>query len=173
MTCRTAGFATLDLTGLAPATLFLMIALMTIGGAPGSTAGGMKITTLAIAWANLRAIGSGVGAVRRGRREIDAVLVQRAMLVVSVGVVVVAAAVFTLLITERQPLLETAFEAVSALGTVGLSLGLTPVLTPGGRIVVILLMFIGRLGPLTVANSLTGPARDPRVRLPRGRLIVG
>jgi trk system potassium uptake protein TrkH len=173
VTCRTAGFQTLDLTRLAPATLFLMLALMAVGGAPGSTAGGMKVTTMAIAWANLRAIGRGVGTVRLGGREIDPVLVQRAMLVVSFGVVVVAAAVFTLLISERQPLLETAFEAVSALGTVGLSLGLTPLLSPVGRIVVIGLMFVGRLGPLTVASSLTGPSRDPSVRLPRGRLMVG
>jgi trk system potassium uptake protein TrkH len=172
-TCRTAGFNSLDLAHLAPASLFVMIMLMTIGGAPGSTAGGMKVTTLAIAWANVRAIGRGLNRVRLGQRELDPVLIQRAMLVMSAGVVVTAVGVFILLLSEGRPLLETTFEAVSALGTVGLSLGLTPLLSPVGRIVVIILMFIGRLGPLTLASSLTGPGRDPRVRLPRGRIQVG
>ncbi|MFO7609020.1 MAG: potassium transporter TrkG [Candidatus Krumholzibacteriia bacterium] len=172
-TCRTAGFNTLDLTALAPATLLVMMVLMFIGGAPGSTAGGMKVTTVAIAWANMRAIARGQGRVRLIHRELDPVLVQRAMLVLSAGIVVTAAGVFVLLLSEGAPLFETAFETVSALGTVGLSLGLTPHLTEVGRLVVIVLMFIGRLGPLTLASSLTGPGREPRVRLPRGRLQVG
>ncbi|HPF69867.1 MAG TPA: potassium transporter TrkG, partial [Candidatus Krumholzibacteria bacterium] len=172
-TCRTAGFNSLDLNLLAPASLFTMIVLMTIGGAPGSTAGGMKVTTLAIAWANVRAIGRGQNQVRLGHRELDPVLIQRTMLVISGGVVVIATGIFILLLSEGHPLLETAFEAVSALGTVGLSLGLTPLLSPVGRLVVISLMFIGRLGPLTLASSLTGAGRDSRVRLPRGRIQVG
>ena len=172
-TCRTAGFNSLDLTTLAPATLLLMMVLMFIGGAPGSTAGGMKVTTLAIAWANLRAIARGQSSVRLGGRELDTVLIQRSMLVITAGIVVAALAIFVLLLTEDRPFVETAFEAVSALGTVGLSLGLTPLLTPAGRFVIIVLMFIGRLGPLTLAHSLTGPGREPRVRLPRGRLTVG
>ena len=110
---------------------------------------------------------------RLGRRELDPLLIQRAMLVMSAGIVLAAGGVFVLLLSEGRPFLETAFEAISALGTVGLSLGLTPLLSPTGRIVVILLMFIGRLGPLTLAHSLTGPGREPRVRLPRGRLMVG
>jgi trk system potassium uptake protein TrkH len=172
-TCRTAGFNSMDLTLMHPATLFLMIVLMFIGGAPGSTAGGVKVTALAIAWANLRSIGSGLNRVRLGRRELATVHVQRAMLVLSAGLVMAAIGLFVLLATEQRPFLETTFEVFSALGTVGLSLGMTSVLSPAGRIVITILMFVGRLGPLTLASSLTGSSRDPRVRFPRGRIMIG
>jgi trk system potassium uptake protein TrkH len=172
-TCRTAGFNTLDLTTLGPAALFLMIVLMFIGGAPGSTAGGVKVTTVAIVWANLRAIGQGLLRVRLGGRELDQVHVQRSMLVLSTGLAMAAISVLVLLATEKAEFLPTVFEAFSAIGTVGLSLGLTPALSPLGRIVIIVLMFVGRLGPLTLASSLTGDPRESRVRLPRGRIIIG
>jgi len=172
-TCRTAGFNSMDLTLMNPATLFLMIVLMFIGGAPGSTAGGVKVTTVAIIWANLRSIGRGLNRTRLGKRELEAVHVQRAMLVLSAGLVLAAISLFILLATEEKPFLETAFEVFSALGTVGLSLGMTSVLSPAGRVVITILMFVGRLGPLTLASSLTGASRDPRVRLPRGRILIG
>lgn len=172
-TCRTAGFNSLDLTLMTPAALFMMIVLMFIGGAPGSTAGGVKVTAVAIIWANLRSIGRGLNRVRLGGRELDTVHVQRSMLVLSAGLVLAAISLFVLLATEERPFLETAFEVFSALGTVGLSLGMTAVLSPAGRIVIIILMFVGRLGPLTLASSLTGVSRDPRVRLPRGRIVIG
>ncbi len=172
-TCRTAGFNIMDLNLLSPASLFLMIILMFIGGAPGSTAGGVKVTAVAIVWANLRSISRGLTRVRLGRRELEPVHVQRAMLVLSGGLVVAVSALFVLLITEGQPFMATAFEVFSALGTVGLTLGLTPLLSPVGRVVIILLMFIGRLGPLTLASSLTGSRREPEVHLPPGRIMIG
>ena len=172
-TCRTAGFNSMDLTLMAPATLFLMIVLMFIGGAPGSTAGGVKVTVVAIVWANLRSISFGLNRVHLGRRELDQVHVQRSMLVLSAGLVLAAVGLFILLATENRPFLETTFEVFSALGTVRLSLGMTSVLSPAGRIVIAVLMFVGRLGPLTLASSLTGASRDPRVRLPRGRVMIG
>ncbi len=172
-TCRTAGFSSMDLTLLSPASIFLMIILMFIGAAPGGTGGGVKVTAVAIVWANLRSISRGLTHVRLGRRELDPVHVQRAMLVLSTGLVLAVIALFVLLATESQPFLTTAFEVFSALGTVGLTLGLTPLLSPAGRVVIILLMFIGRLGPLTLTSSLTGSGREPRVRLPRGRIMIG
>ncbi len=172
-TCRTAGFNSTDLTQLAPASIFVMIILMFIGGAPGSTAGGVKVTAVAIVWANLRSISRGLTKVRMGQRELEPVHVQRAMLVLSTGLVLAVIALFILLITEGQPFLTTTFEVFSALGTVGLSLGLTPLLSPVGRIVIILLMFVGRLGPLTMASSLTGTVHDPQVQLPKGRIMIG
>lgn len=172
-TCRTAGFNSLDLTLLSPASVLVMILLMFIGGAPGSTAGGVKVTTVAIAWANLRSIAQGRSRVRLSGREIDPLDVQRALLVLSTALVVASLATLVLLVTEGRDLMVTAYEVFSALGTVGLSLGLTPLLSEGGRLVVIVLMFIGRLGPLTLAASLTGSGREPHVRLPRGRIMIG
>ena len=172
-TCRTAGFNSLDLGLLSPASLLVMILLMYIGGAPGSTAGGVKVTAVAIAWANLRSIARGRSRVWIGNRELEEVHVQRALLVLTVALVAAALGTLALLLTEGRDLMTTAFEVFSALGTVGLSLGLTPFLTPAGQLVVILLMFLGRLGPLTLASSLTGAARDPHVRLPRGRILIG
>lgn len=172
-TCRTAGFNTMDLNLLTPASLFLMTILMFIGGAPGSTAGGVKVTAVAIVWANLRSIGQGLSSVRLGQRELEPVHVQRAMLVLSTGLVVAVVAVFVLLISEGAAFMTTTFEVFSALGTVGLTLGLTPLLSPVGRIVIMVLMFVGRLGPLTLASSLTGQGREPRVRRPRGKIMIG
>lgn len=172
-TCRTAGFNTLDLTLLSQASLLVMIVLMYIGGAPGSTAGGVKVTAVAIAWANLRSIAKGRSRVWIGNRELEAVHVQRALLVLSSALVAAALGTLVLLLTEGRDLMVTTFEVFSALGTVGLSLGLTPFLTPAGRLVIILLMFLGRLGPLTLASSLTGSTHEPHVRLPRGRIQIG
>ncbi len=172
-TCRTAGFNSMDLTLLTPASLFFMIILMFIGGAPGSTAGGVKVTALAIVWANLRSVGAGQRRVRLGRWEIEQVQVSRSMLVLSSGLVVAAFAIFVLLITEKGGLLPTAFEVFSAMGTVGLSLGMTAGLSVAGKILITLLMFIGRLGPLTLAASLVGAGVEPRVRFPRGRILIG
>ncbi len=172
-TCRTAGFNSMDLNLLTPASLFLMIILMFVGGAPGSTAGGVKVTALAIVWANIRSVGAGLSRVRLGRWEIEQVQVQRSMLVLSTGLVVAAVAIFILLITEGKDLLPTVFEVFSALGTVGLSLGMTGELSVVGKLLVAVLMFMGRLGPLTLAASLVGRFAEPRIRFPRGRILIG
>ena len=118
-------------------------------------------------------MGSGLNRVRLWRREIDPVQVHRSLLVLSSFLVLAAVAIFVLLQSEGRALLPTAFEVFSALGTVGLSLGLTPELSDFGRVLVALLMFVGRLGPLTLAGSLVGSAREPRVRLPRGYIMIG
>jgi len=172
-TTRTAGFNSVDMSLLSTPSLFLMIVLMFIGAAPGSTGGGVKLTTVAILWANLRSIASGLRRVRLLDREISRTAVQRAIIVAYAGMVIAAISVFVLLITEGRPLLMTAFEVFSALGTVGLSLGMTSELSPVGRLLIMVLMFIGRLGPLTLAYGLVGPARERRVRLPRAKIMIG
>jgi trk system potassium uptake protein TrkH len=95
------------------------------------------------------------------------------VLVLSGGLVFAALGIFLLLVTEGRSLQLTAFEAFSALGTVGLSLGLTPELSSLGRVVVIVLMFVGRLGPLTLAYGLVPSSRERQVRLPQARILVG
>ena len=91
----------------------------------------------------------------------------------SLFLVLAAMGIFLLLFTEGQAFMTTTFEVFSALGTVGLSLGMTGLLSPAGRVIIVILMFVGRLGPLTLAGSLVGSAREPRVRLPRGRIMIG
>ena len=172
-TCRTAGFNTMDLTALSPAALFAMIVLMSVGGAPGSTAGGLKITTVAILGANLRSISRGVNEARLARRELSRRTVRRAFMILTSWIVVSVLAFEILLICEGGEPMALAFEVISALGTVGLSLDVTPTLSPLGRVIVVLLMFLGRLGPLAVAYGLVPPTRERGVRFPEAAVQVG
>ncbi len=146
---------------------------MFVGAGSGSTAGGVKITTVAVIAGEIRAIAAGRRQVRLGHREIDENTAHRATVVLTVSALVGALGIFALLALEPLPPLALLFEAVSALGTVGLSLGVTPQLSAAGKVVVILLMFVGRLGVLTVAYALTRQARDASVRLPQGRIMIG
>lgn len=171
--CRTAGFNALPMTSFGSPALFLMIILMFIGAGSGSTAGGVKITTLAVLWGDLRAIAAGRNQIRLFDREIGFLTEQQATVVLLAGGVFGALGTFALLITDGRELLATVFEVVSALGTVGLSVGITPELTPAGRIVLILLMYVGRVGILTFAYGFVGPRRDRDVRMPTGDLMVG
>ncbi len=172
-TSRTAGFNTLDLTTLSSASLLAMMILMCVGAAPGSTAGGIKLTTVAVLWANLRAIAEGGRAPRLFDREIGALTVRRAFMILTTWILTSAVALFVLLITEGRGFQETLFEVASAMGTVGLSLGLTPELSGPGRVVVVFLMFLGRLGPLAVAYGLVPPTREADVRFAEANLLIG
>ena len=170
---RTAGFNTVDLSLLNEQTLFFLMALMFIGGASGSTAGGIKVNTFSLL---LLAVWSAVTGRTRTEafgREVPQELVNRAMAVVllALGVVFVSAVVLTT--TESPPFINLLFEVVSAFGTVGLSTGVTPVLTPIGRILIVLLMFIGRLGPLTLMVALTLRQRDVKFRYPVEEIRIG
>jgi len=151
----------------------MMIMLMFIGGGSGSTAGGVKISTIAVLVADFKAIAAGRRQARIGNREIDETDRHRAAVILTLAVVVAAGGVMLLLITESAGLLPIVFEVVSALGTVGLSMNLTPELSTPGKVVVMVLMFLGRLGVLTFAYALVKPQRDATVRLPRGGMMIG
>lgn len=170
VTARTAGFNTVDYADVATDTNFLTILLMTIGGSPGSTAGGMKTTTFAlvglVAWARLR----GREEVSLWDRSIPSETLQRAVGLVVVAFGMVTAAIFVLSWTElsvaertgefaEASFLSFMFEAASAFNTVGVSMGATGALSTAGRWTVIVLMFIGRVGPLTFAAALSRPHR--------------
>jgi len=172
-TTRTAGFNTMDLTLLSPASLLLMVLLMGIGAGPASTAGGIKVTTLAVVWGNVRSISQGRMNVRLFDREIDLLTMRRAFMVFFAWIAVAMLGTFLLLVSEHRGYLPTMFEVVSAMGTVGLSLGLTPQLSAVGRIVIVVLMFVGRIGPLGVAYGLVHPTRERNVHYPRAQVIVG
>jgi len=158
-TPRTAGFNTIDYSLASDSTNFLTMILMTIGGSPGSTAGGLKTTTFALivllAWSRLRGTETTVFA----NRSIPDDTIQRAIGMSVIAFAVMAVGVFALAITEYAPesrgnFLARMFEAVSAFNTVGLSMSLTPTLSMPGRCVTIGLMFLGRVGPLTLAAAL-------------------
>jgi trk system potassium uptake protein TrkH len=163
VTARTAGFNTVDYGHVADSTNFLTILLMSIGGSPSSTAGGFKTTTIAIigllAWARMR----GYRATSFRNRSIPDETVQRAVGLFVVAFGFVTASIFLYTTTELAWLdpdqapgrfLQYMFEAVSAFNTVGLSMGVTGELSDFGRSLTILLMFVGRVGPLTFAAAL-------------------
>lgn len=171
---RTAGFNTLDLTALNSESILLTMGLMFIGGSSGSTAGGIKITTflmlILVAWSFIRQKED----ITLLRRRIPKDLVFRALSISVLGIFLVFGAIFLLEISEKHiSLMGLAFEAVSAFGTVGLSLGVTPELTAFGKCVIMILMFVGRLGPLTIAFALTDSKRKGNIRYVEEKILIG
>lgn len=155
VSARTAGFNTVDIGSLAPATLFLLVFLMWIGASPGSTGGGVKTTTAALAFLNIRAIASGRNRVEVFGKQVASSAIVRAFSTALLSFGFIATAVFILLLSERQNFLDLLFEVVSAMSTVGLSTGVTPTLSIVGKIIIILSMFFGRVGLLAVVVAFT------------------
>lgn len=172
VTPRTAGYNTIDIAALYPATLFCMCILMFIGASPGSTGGGIKTTTFAVLGLSVASLSGGREEVEVFGRRIPFSQVLKALAIFLLALGWVAITVFVLLMVEHKDFLKLLFETISAFGTVGLSTGITPELTPAGRIVIILTMFIGRLGPLTVAFALA-QRRHALYRRPEEQIIVG
>lgn len=173
VTPRTAGFSTVDLTRLSETGLALMILLMLTGGSPGSTAGGMKTTTLAVL------ISTAVSVFRRrehtqffGRRvPDDTVRNAAAILTLYVSLFFAGGCIISRL--EQLPLLTCLFETASAVGTVGLSLGITPQLGMVSRSILVLLMYLGRVGGLTLIYAALSRRQGNTARLPQEKLTVG
>lgn len=151
-TCpRTAGFTSVDLTTLSMQSIMMYMILMWVGGAAQSTAGGMKVNAFAVVMLNMVAVLRGANKVEAYGREIsqDSIRRANAAMAMSIGILLVFIFVLTLL-EPHQPLLAIVFECISALGTVGSSLNLTPLLSDASKLVVVLLMFIGRVGLVTL-----------------------
>ncbi|MBL8113777.1 MAG: ATPase [Acidobacteria bacterium] len=157
VSCRTAGFNTVDMAELSRPGVLVSIFLMWIGGSPASTAGGIKTTTLAIALLSVRATVHGMTKVEVFRREVAPNCVVKAFGTVLLSIVALGLGFFSLLLSERHEALPLLFETVSALSTVGLSMGVTPGLTDPGKLVVTLLMLVGRVGLLGTLVALTRP----------------
>lgn len=173
VTARTAGFNTVDVGLLRPATLWALMLLMFIGGCPGSTAGGIKTTTAAAMVATLLAILRGNERVQAFRRTVPAEQVSKALALVGASLVVVSAGILGLLLLEPGDPLVLMFEAVSAFGTVGLSAGATARLGTIGKLLIAGLMFVGRLGPLTLAFAMAARQHAHRVRYPDEKIMIG
>lgn len=163
VTTRTAGFNTVSMARLAPPSALLVMLLMWIGASPGSTGGGVKTTSFALLILELRAVSRGKDRVELLRSRVDPASVSRAHATALLSLALIGAGVFGLALSERLPLSALLFEAVSAAGTVGLSTGITPSLSPAGKAIAIALMFAGRVGFLTLAMAITRRAKEPRV----------
>jgi trk system potassium uptake protein TrkH len=172
VSARTAGFNTVDVGSMAPAALLLLMLLMFVGGAPGGTAGGIKVTTFSVLVASVRSMVRGEAEVLIFGRAVDRQNVREALALAFIAGASICVGLTALLLIEGASFLDLAFETVSALCTTGLSTGVTDQLSAGGRVVVILLMFVGRVGPLTVALAVVAP-RARNVRHPRQRVPVG
>lgn len=174
VTTRTAGFNSVPLGELHPVTVVVMIVLMFIGAAPGSTGGGIKVTTLALVFLAARAYLLERNAVEAFGRTVPDSQVLRALALAGGAAVSFVLGFATLLALEPAGFMDLAFETVSALGTVGLTLGVTPELSSAGRLVVCVLMFAGRVGPLTaVAAASTQRRGRSGITLPEGKVLVG
>lgn len=180
VTARTAGFNTVDMSLLRPATYFFLLILMFIGGSPGGTAGGVKVSTFGVTvlalWATIRGLREPTFMWRRLPPD----LVSRAFFISLIAFLAVNLVAGILLVLEGRELLHTLFESVSAFATVGLSTGvagtplsLSAAFSEPGRLLICLLMFMGRLGPLTLAFALAARSTASRVRYPEGRVLIG
>lgn len=183
VTARTAGFNTVEYWDVSNPSLFFTIILMLIGGSPGSTAGGLKTTTFATLllafWARIR----GQDDVTAFGRSIPPETVSRAAGLAVGGLILLGSAVFLLMVTEepvagfrdRVHFLDVVFEAHSAFGTVGLSTGVTQSISPAGRLVLVCLMFVGRVGPAALVAAMISAAGRRKVtyRLGREDVMIG
>lgn len=172
-TARTAGFFSVPLTSLTTATIVVMMILMFIGASPGSTGGGIKTTTFALAMLTVYNVLRGRNEIHVWQRTVTAPLLLKSFAVVFVAISWVMVATLILTITESAPFLWLIFEVVSAFATVGLTLGVTPELTDMGKFVIIATMYMGRVGPLTLFAALMLRNRTPPYRHAEESVLVG
>jgi len=172
-TPRTAGFTTVNVASMREYTLLFTMFLMFVGGAAGSTAGGIKVNTFGLLATTVVSTLHGREVAEVFGRRFTTGHVFRALSVVLLALAFVGCAVVTLAITEDVDVLSAAFEAVSAFGTVGLSMGITPALSIAGRITIIVTMFVGRLGPLYVALALVQRQKPKNYYYPVESVRIG
>ncbi len=173
VTTRTAGFNTVPIDALLPTTQLVMIVLMFIGGASGSTAGGIKVNTVAVIGAYLRGL-------RRGQRQtllfqhiVPERQIATAFTVLLFGVSAVFVGTAVLTVTQPFPLSDALFEVVSAFATVGLSTGITGALSTMGKLTIVIVMLIGRVGPLTLFSAVSASPQPTRVSYPTADITIG
>jgi len=182
VSARTAGFNTLNLANATSGTLCMLTLLMFVGASPGSTGGGVKTTTLGLLVALARARWSGRGRAMMFRRTVPHASMDRALALILFAGTLVTLAVLAMTVLAQgggphgatHPQFdELMFEVVSAFGTVGLSTGITPTLSPGAKILLIVMMFVGRVGPLTIALAAGRRREQGRFRYAEENVMVG
>ncbi len=172
VTLRTAGFNTVDIGAARPVTVLMMILMMFIGASPGGTGGGIKTTTVAVLFGAIPALARSQPRVTIFRRQVPLEAVFRCTAIAVIAALILGLGAAALLATQTGSFDELLFEATSAFGTVGLSLGATTRLDVFGKLVVTALMFLGRVGPLTIA-LLLARSSPGRISYPEVRIMVG
>ena len=173
VTPRTAGFNTVNLSAMSGASLGMMILLMLIGGSPGSTAGGMKTTTLAVLLANAAATFRQRDSAQFFGRRVDCGAVKTAATILTMYFALFFGGGVFISVFENLPLSSCLYEAASAVGTVGLTLGITPQLHIPSQMVLIALMYLGRVGGLTLIYATVSSKKSGNAKLPQERITIG
>ncbi|MCF7889397.1 MAG: TrkH family potassium uptake protein [Victivallales bacterium] len=172
VTLRTAGFNSVDISSISPPTYFFMLIFMFIGGSPGGTAGGIKTTTLAMLVLCISSIIRGNSDIIIRNRKIMPKTVYKAIAVVCAGIILVFCSITALELTQFTSSKDLVFEAFSALGTVGLSMGVTNALDEIGKIIIMVTMFLGRIGPLTIFMILITPCISTKADYPEAKITI-
>ncbi len=172
VTPRTAGFSTVPVAGFSTLTLLGIIILMFIGASPGGTGGGVKTTTIVVFWAYLRKCVQGRKNINLISRRITEALLDRAIAITFLGIIFIGAISFIIAYTGKFGFLEVLFETTSAFGTAGLTMGLTPYLSVFAKYLIMLTMFFGKIGVLTLILFFIGIKKKPEVVLPSGELTT-
>lgn len=175
VSARTAGFNSIPMGAMTTSATFLIIILMFVGGGPGSTAGGMKITTLALVFIFVRSVLKGENEYHMAKRNIESDLVKKALAIFIVMLLLLS--FFTLVLMYVEPhidAIKVIFESVSAFCTVGLTLGVTPVLSDLGKITLIVAMFVGRIGAVTMLIYLVNlNVTKSNIKYPDAKVLIG
>lgn len=174
VTLRTAGFATIPMDACYTSTHLLMMICMFVGGSPGGTAGGIKTTTIAVILICVFRSMKGKAHTNVFHRHISRDTIVNATTIMAINLVVLFIGIFILSITEKFSFVEICYEATSALATVGLSLGITPYLSVGGKLIIILLMYVGRIGIMTFFMSIVREdTRSNNIHYAEGHIMIG
>ena len=173
VTPRTAGFNTTDIASLSQSSQLLTIILMFIGGCPGSTAGGIKVTTISVLILYLRSTLTRTDGVNIFKRRLEDDAISKAAAVFTTNLLLAVVATFLISMLQDLDLTTILFDVVSAVSTVGMSTGVTPSLVPAAKVILIILMYLGRVGSLSFAMSFTDKKRLAHVRQPKEHISIG
>ena len=172
-TMRTAGFNTIDYAGMSPSASLLSDVLMMIGGSPGSTAGGMKITTITLVFLSMVSMLRGQSDTVIGKRRVSTILIKQAAVIILVYAVYILAGTMLICHIEGLPMSNVLFEVISAVCTVGVTTGITPHLCALSHIILIVLMYGGRIGGFTLMLILGKQNKQPPLRRPKENILIG
>lgn len=173
VTTRTAGFNTIDFANISKGSIFTSLILMFIGASPGSTGGGIKTTTFVVILVAMISMIRGNKDVNVFKRKVSDTIIKRVMVLIAISIMVLSFMIFLLLLFEPFEFEQTVFEAFSAFGTVGLSLGITPLLSSAGKLIIILLMYLGRVGPLTLLFALSAYTEKTNFTYTEEKISIG